>query len=72
MKRAFASVAIALALAGCADTLEQPSSQEMGEHFQRGIKGEGTIGPRDRTDDPYVRANDPSAPAPRPQPQPQP
>jgi hypothetical protein len=71
MKRAVSSIALASALVfgGCADQLEQPTTQEVGEHFERGIRGEGTIGPRDRTDDPYVRANDPSAPAPRPLPQ---
>lgn len=71
MKRAFAPLAVAgaLALAGCADTLEQPTGQEMGERFGRGIRGEGTLGPRDRSDDPYLRADNPSAPEPRPLPQ---
>jgi hypothetical protein len=71
MKRTFASSAIAcaLALAGCADELEQPTTQEVSDRFQRGIRGEGTLGPRNRSDDPYLRADNPSAPEPRPVPQ---
>ncbi|MDP9253590.1 MAG: hypothetical protein M3O66_01410 [Verrucomicrobiota bacterium] len=74
MKRAFAALAAAsaLALAGCADELEQPTTQEVGERFQRGVSGQGTIGPLNRADDPYLRSNEPSAPEPRPQPQLQP
>ena len=64
--------ASALFLGGCADELEQPTTQEVGEHFQRGVSGQGKIGPLNRTDDPYVRADEPSAPPPRPEPQPQP
>ncbi len=62
----------ALLLGGCADELEQPTTQEVSERFQRGVSGQGTIGPLNRADDPYVRADEPSAPAPRPEPQPQP
>jgi hypothetical protein len=71
MKRAFAALtmASALVLGGCADELEQPTTQEVGERLGRGIRGEGTIGPRDRSDDPYLRADAPSAPEPRPLPQ---
>jgi hypothetical protein len=71
MKRAFAALTIAsaLGLGGCADELEQPTTQEVGEHFGRGIRGEGTIGPRDRSDDPYLRTDSPGAPGPRPLPQ---
>jgi hypothetical protein len=72
MKRALASVASAgaLFLGSCADELEQPTTQEVQQRFQRGISGEGRIGPLDRSDDPYLRANEPSATAPQPQPQP--
>lgn len=71
MKRAFAFLVLggALALGGCADELEQPTSREMSDRFGRGIRGEGTLGPRDRSDDPYLRADNPSAPEPRPLPQ---
>jgi hypothetical protein len=71
MKRAFASVVMAGALtfAGCADELEQPTSDEVGQRFRRGIRGEGTLGPRDRSDDPYLRSDNPGAPEPRPLPQ---
>lgn len=64
MKRALASLAMAgaLVLGGCADELEQQTPEEVGQHLQRGFRGEGTLGPRDRSDDPYVRGNDPSTP----------
>jgi hypothetical protein len=52
----------AFALAGCADELEQPTTQEVGQHFRRGVRGEGNLGPLDRSDDPFVRPNEPSAP----------
>lgn len=41
-------------LAACADEREQITGQELGEKFQRGVTGQGQIGPRDRSDDPYV------------------
>lgn len=68
MKRALASFASAgaLFLGSCADTLEQPTTQEVQERFERGISGEGTIGPLDRSDDRYVRPSEPSAPQPQP------
>ena len=68
MKRAFAALTMAgaLALGGCADELEQPTTQEVSDRLGRGIRGEGTLGPRDRSDDPYLRAESPSAPEPRP------
>ncbi len=64
MKRALASLAMigALMFGSCADELEQQTPDEVGQRLQRGFKGEGTIGPRDRSDDPYVRGNDPSIP----------
>jgi hypothetical protein len=45
----------ALFLGGCADPLEKPLGQEAGEKFKRGIRGEGTLVPIDRTDDPYIQ-----------------
>jgi hypothetical protein len=47
-------IANAILLAGCADPLEKPMMQEAGEKFQRGITGNGTLGPMDRTDDPSM------------------
>jgi len=45
-------VAIALlALSGCADPLEQRSGQEVQQQFGRGITGQGTLGPMERTPD---------------------
>jgi hypothetical protein len=71
MKRALAPLLTvgALALFGCADELEQRTPDEVGERLGRGIRGEGRIGPRDRSDDPYLRADSPGAPEPRPLPQ---
>lgn len=68
MKRAFAALtmASALALGGCADELEQPTTQEVSDRLGRGIRGEGTLGPRDRSDDPYLRGDSPGAPEQRP------
>ena len=37
-----------LAVAGCADPLEQRSTEEVGSQLQRGVTGQGTIGPIDR------------------------
>ncbi len=48
-------IASAILLGSCADPLEKPPAQEASEKFQRGIRGEGTLGPMDRTDDPYVK-----------------
>jgi hypothetical protein len=42
-----------LAAGGCADPLEQRSAQEVQEQLQRGVTGQGTLGPLERsTDDP--------------------
>jgi len=50
------SIALAimwLALSGCADPLEQRSTQEVQQQLQRGVTGQGTLGPLDRgPDDP--------------------
>jgi hypothetical protein len=48
-------IANAILLAGCADPLEKPVVQEAQEKFQRGVTGNGTLGPVDRSDDPTVR-----------------
>ncbi|HKP05035.1 MAG TPA: hypothetical protein VJU77_16910 [Chthoniobacterales bacterium] len=45
----------ALFLGGCADPLEKSLGQEAGEKFKRGIRGEGTLGPMNRDDDPYIQ-----------------
>ena len=45
----------AVFLAGCADPLEKPTVQEVPAKFQRGITGNGTLGPMDRTDDPSIK-----------------
>jgi hypothetical protein len=52
-------IATAVLLAGCADPLEKPLMQEAGEKFQRGITGNGTLGPMDRTDDQYIKQTNP-------------
>jgi hypothetical protein len=52
-------IATAVLLAGCADPLEKPVMREAGEKFQRGITGNGTIGPMDRTDDQYIKQTNP-------------
>jgi len=42
-----------LILSGCADPLERRSTQEVQEQLQRGVTGQGTLGPLERsTDDP--------------------
>jgi hypothetical protein len=51
--------AIAVLLAGCADPLEKPVVQEVPEKFQRGIRGEGTLGPIDRSNDPNIKETHP-------------
>jgi hypothetical protein len=50
MAVAFASFAI-----GCADPLEQRTGEEMQSQFQRGITGQGQLGPEQRD------AGDPAA-----------
>jgi hypothetical protein len=52
-------IATAILLAGCADPLEKPVMQEAGEKFQRGITGNGTLGPMDRSDDPTIKETHP-------------
>jgi hypothetical protein len=37
-----------LAAAGCADPLEQRTTREVQSQFERGITGQGTLGPLER------------------------
>ena len=57
LKALFAAfgIASAILLGGCADPLEKPLAQEAGEKFKRGIRGEGTLGPMDHSDDPNYK-----------------
>ena len=48
-------LATAIFLASCADPLEKPILKEAPEKFQRGITGNGTLGPMDRGDDPNIK-----------------
>jgi cytochrome c556 len=65
-------LASALALAGCADELEQQTPQDVQQHFKRGLRGEGKLGPVDRSNDPFEHPNQPSSPDFRPNSPPQP
>jgi len=50
MKRISTLLAIAwLAVAGCSDPLEQRSAQEVQGQFERGITGQGRLGPLERS-----------------------
>ncbi len=40
-----------LAVASCADPLEQRSGQEVQGQLQRGVTGQGTLGPLERSPD---------------------
>jgi hypothetical protein len=40
-----------LALSGCADPLEQRSTHEVQQQLERGVTGQGTLGPMDRAPD---------------------
>jgi len=49
MKRMSILLAIAcLGAGGCADPLEQRSTQEVQGQFERGVTGQGTLGPLER------------------------
>jgi hypothetical protein len=52
-------IASAILIAGCADPLEKPLLEEVPAKFQRGITGQGTLGPMDRTDDQYIKQTHP-------------
>ena len=50
MKRMSILLAIAcLGSGGCADPLEQRTTQEVQGQFERGVTGQGTIGPMERS-----------------------
>jgi len=38
-----------LILSGCADPIEQRSTQEVQGQFERGVTGQGTLGPLERS-----------------------
>ena len=42
-------IASTLIAGGCADPLEQRSTEEVGGQLQRGVTGQGTIGPIERS-----------------------
>jgi hypothetical protein len=42
------SIAITLFASGCADPLEQRKSSEVQDQLERGVRGQGTIGPEAR------------------------
>jgi hypothetical protein len=44
-------LAACLLTSGCADPLEQRSTEEVQQQFQRGITGQGTLGPLERSPD---------------------
>jgi hypothetical protein len=52
-------IATTILIAGCADPLEKPVVQEAQEKFQRGITGNGTLGPMDRSEDQYIKQTHP-------------
>ena len=43
------AIAWAVAAAGCADPLEQRHSEEVEAQLERGVTGQGTLGPIDRS-----------------------
>jgi hypothetical protein len=52
MKRMPILLAIAcLALGGCADPLEQRTTEEVQGQLERGVTGQGTLGPLERSPD---------------------
>jgi hypothetical protein len=44
------AIACALVAGGCADPLEQRSSQEVEDQLERGVTGQGKLGPMNRTE----------------------
>ncbi|MGI9115619.1 MAG: hypothetical protein DLM52_04360 [Chthoniobacterales bacterium] len=55
MRRLVVLFALALLAGGCSDPIEQRSGEEVGAQLQRGVTGQGTLGPENRP------ANDPAA-----------
>jgi len=51
--KALLTVALAIILSGCAE--DTPSAEEVREHFERGLSGQGHLVPIDRPDDPATR-----------------
>jgi hypothetical protein len=51
--------AATLFLGSCADPLEQGTVQDVPEKLQRGITGQGTLGPIDRSDDRTIKETHP-------------
>ncbi|MBO0695747.1 MAG: hypothetical protein J2P56_06560 [Verrucomicrobia bacterium] len=50
MKRMTILLSVAcLALGGCADPLEQRTTQEVQSQFERGVSGQGSLGPLERS-----------------------
>jgi hypothetical protein len=50
MKRMSILLAIAcLAVGGCADPMEQRTTREVQGQFERGVTGQGTLGPLERS-----------------------
>ena len=43
--------ALTLMVGACADPLEQRSTEEVGSQLQRGVTGQGRIGPEERAPD---------------------
>ena len=51
-----------LAVAGCADPLEQRSTEEVQGQLERGVTGQGTLGPLERSpDDPAAEHSVPQS-----------
>ncbi|MFL6514123.1 MAG: hypothetical protein ACJ8M1_03790 [Chthoniobacterales bacterium] len=44
-------LAVIFLAAGCADPMEERTTDEVGAQLQRGIRGQGTIGPIQRAED---------------------
>jgi len=51
-------------LAACAG--DTPPAEEVREHLERGVSGQGSLGPIDRGDDPYVNPREGAANASHP------
>jgi hypothetical protein len=49
MKPLSIALACALIAGGCADPLEQRTTEEVGEQLERGVTGQGTLGPMPRS-----------------------
>jgi hypothetical protein len=54
------AIAYALVMAGCADPIEQRSAQEVEGQLQRGVTGQGQLGPMNRA--PGDQANEHAVP----------